>query len=130
MVAENRIALVAEIEPDEDLDSEELAELTQRLRGELVGFDVEDVRLAAGEEAPAGAKGLELLGVGGLIVDFMLSADVLKSIVGGVSAWVGRQRARSVKLTLAGDTLEVTGISSADQTRLIEQWVARHASAG
>jgi hypothetical protein len=33
-----------------------------------------------------------------------------------------------VKLTLAGDSLELTGLSSDEQNRLVELWVARHAT--
>ena len=36
----------------------------------------------------------------------------------------------SVKLTLDGDACEVTGMTSADQERLVDLWVARHAGEG
>jgi hypothetical protein len=31
-----------------------------------------------------------------------------------------------VKITLDGDALEVSGVSSAEQDRLIDLWVSRH----
>jgi hypothetical protein len=130
IMTDMQAALAAEIHMERGSDAEEQAELTQRLRTQLVELDVDDVRLAPGQEAPSGAKGPELLGVGALIVEFVLRPDTLRSVVGTVSAWVGRQRARAVRLTLDGDTLEVTGISSAHQSQLIEQWIARHADAG
>jgi hypothetical protein len=61
-------------------------------------------------------------------VRLVASAEALAGIIGGVRSWLGRNRVRSVKLTLDGDTLEVTGVSSAEQDRLIEMWVTRHAT--
>jgi hypothetical protein len=119
--------LAAVVEADASYDAEELADLTRRLRSELLDLDIDSVEPVAGGEAPAGAKGVELLAIGGLVVRFVLRAEVLRSVAHTAAAWVGRQRARSVKLTLDGDVLEVTGLSSAEQSRLIEVWVARHA---
>ena len=56
------------------------------------------------------------------------SPPVLSSVIDAVRSWLGRNRARGVKLTLDGDTLEVSGVSSAEQDRLIDLWVARHAT--
>lgn len=119
--------LAAVIEVGPDYDDEELFELTQGLRGELLELDVEAVGLGSEGEAPDGAKGLELLAIGGLVVKFALNSSVLKSVVDATVAWLGRQGARSVKLSLDGDTLELTGVSSDEQSKLVEQWIARHA---
>jgi hypothetical protein len=51
---------------------------------------------------------------------------VLRQVVDAVRDWVGRTGARSVKLTLDGDVLEVTGASGADMKKLIDAWVQRH----
>ena len=79
-------------------------------------------------KAPEDAKGAGLLAAGQLIVGLVASPEVLASIIDTVRSWLGRNRARSVKLTLDGDTLEVTGASSAEQQRLIDLWVTRHAT--
>lgn len=121
--------LAAVLDAGPDSDAEELLQLTQRLRGELLELDVDTVALQTEGEAPEGAKGLDLLAMGGLVVQFALTSGVLKSVVDTTVAWLGRQQARSVKLTLDGDTLELTGVSSAEQQRLSELWVARHAAA-
>lgn len=113
-----------------DRDADELSELTQRLREELLQLDVDSVAVAGAGEEPAGAKGAELLALGGLVLRFALDPELLKAVVSTTVAWLGRQDARSVKVTLDGDTLEVTGISSERQDQLIDQWVARHAPAG
>lgn len=127
--AQGELAAVLDAGPDHD--AEELFELTQGLRGELLALDVDAVGLGAHGEArgevPDGAKGAELLAFGGLAIQFALKSPILRSVVDTTVAWLGRQQARSVKLTLDGDTLEVTGVSSQEQSQLVEQWVARHA---
>jgi hypothetical protein len=121
--------LALELASHPGTDSEEMAELARRLRTELLDLDVDAVVPMAAGDAPEGAKGVELLALGGLVVRFVLRQEVLSSIVDGVRSWLQRQSARSVKLTLDGDVLEITGASSAEQDRLVELWVARHAAA-
>src|ERR1700712_2496005 len=119
--------LEAVVEAGRDYDDEELFQLTQGLRAELLELDVDAVGLGSEGEAPDGAKGLELLAIGGLVGKFALNSAGLKSVVDTTTAWLGRQGARSVKLSLDGDTLELTGVSSDEQSKLVEQWIARHA---
>lgn len=124
------LVLSAEVQVEPGTDAEELFQLMGRLREELLDLDVDSVQLAARDEVPAGSKGAGLLASGGLLIRIAAGHDVLQALVAGVRSWLQRQRAHSVKLTLDGDSLEVTGISSAEQDRLIELWVTRHADAG
>ena len=87
---------------------------------------MDEVRPVAAGEAPEGAKGIELLALGGLLIKLAQSAQVLRQVVDAVRDWVGRTGARSVKLTVDGDVLAVTGASSADVKKLIDAWVQRH----
>lgn len=121
--------LTVEVSATADTDDEELAQLTNRLRDELLRLDVDAVSSARGGEAPDSSKGVGLLAAGGLVVRFALRQDLLRSIIDGIRSWLGRQHARSVKLTLDGDLLELTGVSSAEQDRLVELWVMRHGGA-
>jgi hypothetical protein len=120
--------LSVELQAGQDTDAEELAQLVDRLRAELLDLDVDDVQQPAHAEAPAEAKGAGLLAAGELVVQLVASAQALMSIISGVRSWLGRNSARSVKLTMGGDALEVSGVSSAEQDRLIDLWVARHAA--
>ena len=61
-------------------------------------------------------------------MQLVTSPEVLASIIAGVRSWLGRNTARSVKLAIGGDALEVSGVSSAEQDRLIDLWVSRHAA--
>ncbi len=125
-VAVGRGELTVEVKATADADAEELAQLTNRLRDELLDLDVDAVYAASGGEAPGSSKGLDLLAAGGLVVRFVLRQELLQSIIDGIRSWLGRQHARSIKLTLDGDSLELTGVSSAEQDRLVELWVMRH----
>jgi hypothetical protein len=128
-VTVDRGELAVEVEPPADADAEELAQLTNRLRVELLRLDVDDVQSASAGSAPDSSKGIDLLAAGGFVVHFVLRADLLQSIIDGVRSWLRRQNAHSIKLTLDGDSLELTRLSSAEQDRLVELWVTRHSGA-
>jgi hypothetical protein len=116
----------AELQAGPDTDAEELAQLTGRLRAELLGLDVSAVRQSARGGAPEDTKGVDLLAAGELVVGLVASPEVLASIIETVRSWLGRNRVRSIKLTLGGDALEVSGVGSAEQQRLIDLWITRH----
>jgi hypothetical protein len=118
------------IDPGQCHDPDELARLSRQLQTELADLDVDAVHLTAGGPAPAGVKAAELLDVGGLVIVLGLQRHVLRAVVETVGAWLGRQQARSVTLTLDGDTLEVTGMSSTEQKQLMARWVECHEPAG
>jgi hypothetical protein len=125
-VAVSELAVHAAMESGADTTAEELASLTLLLRAELADFPVHSVHLVTDASVPAGAKGAGV--AGGLLIRLVAQRDLLLGVIGGIRSWLQRQRLRSVKLTIDGDELEVTGVSSAQQDRLIELWVARHAS--
>jgi hypothetical protein len=107
-------------------DAEELGRVAYGLRDELLDLDVDGVQVAANEDVLAGSKGAGLLAAGGLVVRFV-GHDVLKSIIDTGRSWLGRQRQRNIRLTLDGDSLELTNPSPADQDRLVDLWISRHA---
>jgi len=116
------------VQPGSDTDSEELAQLADRLRAELLDLGVDAVPRPARGEAPEDVKGAGLLAAAELVVGLVASPAVLASVIDAVQSWLGRNRARSVKLTLEGDSLEVSGVSSAEPERLIDLWVTCHAT--
>lgn len=120
--------LSVELQAGPDADAEELAQLAGRLRAELLDLDVNAVQQPVRGEAPKESKGGGWLATGELMVRLVTSPEVLASIIAGVQSWLRRNSARSVKLTIAGDALEVSGLGSAEQDRLIDLWVARHAT--
>jgi hypothetical protein len=112
--------------PDDD---EALAESALALGDELAELDVDEVVPVTAGAAPAGAKGIELLALGGLLVKLGQSTQVLRQVVDAIRDWVGRGEARSVRMTVDGDVLEITGASSTDVKQLIDAWVQRHGDA-
>jgi hypothetical protein len=106
-----------------DSDDEERWQLATKLRSVLLDLDVDAIDPVPREPAPDETKGAEVAEAGSMIVT--LAPTMLSTVVQVIRGWLGHRGTRSVKLTLDGDTLEVTGVSSADQQRLIEAWLRR-----
>lgn len=126
-MADPMARLAVEVSAGPSADAEELDELVGQLRRELLELDVESVDRARGGPAPKGARAVDVLALGTLLVSVVDPAAVLPAVVAAVEAWLRGRGQRSVKLELDGDVLEVAGLSSRDQRRLIDGWLARHA---
>lgn len=110
------------VEPD--ADAEELSEATSQLREELLGLNVDAVDRLPGERPPPGTRAAEAALVGALVVG--LGRDAISAVVRTIQAWVVRRSSRSVKVTLEGDSIELTNVSDEDQRRLLESFLTRH----
>jgi hypothetical protein len=115
---------------EEGADTERLAVLTGYLRAELLRLDVENVRALQADEVPAGARAFGADTVGALLVAFGQSVEGLQSVVSVIRDWLrrGEGTGRAVRLELGGDALELSQASAADQERLIELFIRRHAT--
>jgi len=100
-------------------DPRELDELTRLLQAELQSLDVASVDLSTGDRAPRSSKGLALVAVGGLVVK-MMSGEAFKNVIEAVKGWTSRNKGRSVKIVLGGDSFEGSDISSDQVERLIQ----------
>ncbi len=118
--------LAINLQVDDDVSSREMEELTAAIRRELLQLDVESVERVSGGPAPEGAKGIELAAIGELIVTLGKATPVLGQVVQVIQAWAARGPKRTVKLTLAGDTLELNGMSEKEQHQVVKDWMARH----
>jgi hypothetical protein len=114
---------------EEGADAERLAALTGYLRAELLQLNVEDVIEPRAGDTPPGARGVGVADIGALVVALGQSADGLRSVVSAIRDWLrrGERTRRMVRLELDGDSLELLQASTADQERLIELFVRRHA---
>jgi hypothetical protein len=114
---------------EDGADAERLAELAGFLRQELLALDVEDVTGLPAGEAPPGSRAFDVVAVGGLLVTLGRSAGGLLTVVSAIRNWLGRGAGtpRTVRLEIAGDVLDLSGATAADQQRLIDLFVARHA---
>jgi hypothetical protein len=111
-----------------DADPEELAELSARLRRELLQLDVASVEQPR-SDAPAGAKGADAAQIGTMLVTLAEAGVSLATLVTAVRSWLGGSPDRKVRLELDGDAIELTGVTSDERQRLLDAWLERHAEA-
>jgi hypothetical protein len=126
-MAEPVARLELHVDAGPDADQEELEQLTLRLLRELAELDMESIELERAGPAPLGTRAVDILALGTLVVTMVRSSEMLSAVVGALQSWLAGSRQRSVKVELDGDVLEVTGLSLADQRRLIASWIARQA---
>ncbi|HEX6075324.1 MAG TPA: hypothetical protein VFZ32_08680 [Micromonosporaceae bacterium] len=117
--------LIVRVSSAADEDGDEAAGLARRLRAELLDLDVEMVEPLTTDTAPEGAKAGAASLVGMLGV--RLGAAGLKAVLSKIRDWVSRN-GRSVEVTIDGDTIKVTGATAEQQEKIMNVWLARHAS--
>lgn len=111
----------------DDLDGDALAECATMLGQELADLDIDEVAALSTGDAPPGAKGVELLAIGALVVKLARSGKVLGQVVDTMRDWLRRNHADSIRLEIDGDVLEIKGVSQEERSTLIDAWVSRHA---
>jgi hypothetical protein len=118
--------LDVQVDLGSEAEAEEVAEATLQLRRELLDLDVEAVELARAGEPPPGARAVDFIALGTLVVT-IANSGLLNAVVAGMRSWLGGHPQRSIKLKLGGDVLELTGVSSEEQRRLVDAWLRRNA---
>jgi Effector Associated Constant Component 1 len=114
---------------DPDADASRLDELTSRLRRELLQLDVQGVERASTGPAPPGTRAGEVAEIGTLVVTLTTTPALLTSLVVALRAWLGSKSKRSATVTGPEGSIVLTGLSSSDQQRLIDAFVASHSGA-
>jgi hypothetical protein len=112
-----------------DGDVEEVAQAALQLRRELLDLDVDVAGVPGMGEPPPGSRAVDLAALGALVVN-VADSQLLAAVVAAVRSWLAGSSRRSVKLELGGDALELTGVSSKEQRRLTDEWLARHTAGG
>jgi hypothetical protein len=107
-------------------DAEEIDQLSRQLRRQLLELEVARVDPVTSEVVAGGVKAGELLAVGALVVSLVNSSGLLAAVVAQVQAALARMGRHTVRLEIDGDVLEVTGVASSEQQRLIDAWINRH----
>ncbi|MEV8378272.1 hypothetical protein AB0P21_36380 [Kribbella sp. NPDC056861] len=122
MGAEVRVGVV-----EQGADQARLEELALLLRQELLALDVRAVEPVREGEAPPGTRG-GLAAIAGLLsVSLTPGLQVVGAMVAVVRDWLRRSGgAHTVKISIDGDTLELTGASDEVQQRLVDAWVRKH----
>jgi hypothetical protein len=119
--------LILQVLPVADSDAEDLADLGAELHAELLSVDGASVPPLTAERAPEGAKGLG--DVAGWLVAQFGTLDGLRAVVAAVRGWTART-GRTVEVSIGGDVLKVTGVTSQQQGDIVDAWLARHAPGG
>jgi hypothetical protein len=119
--------LTLQVLPVADSDAEEIADLVAELHAELLSVDGASVAPLSAEAAPAGAKGLG--DVAGWLVAQFGTLDGLRALVAAVRGFSSRT-GRTVEVSIGGDALRVTGVTSQQQREIIDVWLARHGPGG
>jgi hypothetical protein len=122
---ERQEALGVQVAVGPDGDAEEVAQATSQLRRELLDLDVDAVQVRVSGEPPPGSRAVDVTALGALVVN-IAEPQLLAAVVAAVRSWLGGSSRRSIKLQLGGDALELTGVSSTEQQRLTNAWLARH----
>jgi hypothetical protein len=121
--ADDRAMVLVTIE-ESGADDERLDELTSVLSAELLSADVDDVARVSAGDAPPGARAVDLAAIGALLVTLQTSIAAVDRMVAAVRSWLGRgSTERSAELVVGDVTLRLTGSSSDQQDRLIEEFV-------
>jgi hypothetical protein len=112
--------VIVSVEGYPDSDDEERADLTSRLRADLLAHDLDVAHPTA--EAPAGSKGAGLEWAQ-LAVTL---AGTAPPMLAALQGWLGRHHGATVSLEIAGDKLTLDAASPAEQRQLVETFLARH----
>lgn len=120
------IQLKLNIDTGPEGDVEELEVLTRQLMEDLLALEVETVDLVASGEKPKRAKAGDPITWGTLLLTLAASGGVLTTLINALQSWLTRHDRHKLSLAIGGDKLEVTGISSEEQRRVIEAWLSRH----
>ena len=113
---------------EDGADAERLDVMTGHLRRDLAQLDIDDVTALPAGPPPAGARAIDPVAIGGLLVALGSSADSLRSVISTIRDWLRRGDGvrRTVRLELDGDALELSEVSAAEQERLINLFVSKH----
>ena len=117
-------ALVLQVAIGLDSDPEEIVRVTSQLRRELLDSDIDVVETPSTGEPPPGSKGVNVTALGALFVS-IADSQLLAAVVTAVRSWLAGSSRRSIKLQLGDDVLELSGVSSKEQKRLTDEWLAR-----
>ena len=117
---------------EDDADPEQVDAATLAVRRELLELDVDDVVPATAGPAPEGTRGLDVAALGALLVQAGGAAHAVASVVTVLRGWLKRspsQAHRSVRITVGGQSIELSEATQAQQQQLVDHFLAAVAGA-
>ncbi|MBW4630186.1 MAG: hypothetical protein KME49_32915 [Brasilonema octagenarum HA4186-MV1] len=122
-MTEEKIQLKLNIDAGTEADNEELEQLTRQLRKRLLELDVESVDYLTEEKVSKGAKGEPITTT--LIVTLFAAGGVVTTLIKTIETCLTRDKSVTIE-EKNGDKLQMTGISSKEQRRIIDAWISSH----
>lgn len=92
----NAVTLTLRIDAQADMDVDELSQLTNYLRSELEDMDIESITDVRNQAVPSGAKVVDPLTVGALIVAVLPA--ILPKVMEFIQAWTLRGEGHTVRV--------------------------------
>jgi hypothetical protein len=118
--------LVLTVEPEPEVESEDVERSVRQLRLELTGLDVESVTWLASENTPVGAKG-DTFSLCTLLVTLTAAGGALPILIEAIKDWLARNAvAQRISVTIDGDTLVLDKGTTQERRALIEAYLHRH----
>jgi hypothetical protein len=109
----------------DELDDEDVMELAQNLRSELLDLNLDAVEFAS-TDAPVGSKA-DVATLSTLLLTLAASGGVLTSVIGTLRDWLLRQPTPiTVEVSIGSDTFRVEGATSSEREQLLAAFVAKH----
>ena len=99
------ISLDLALEMGNEVDREELDRATRSLRNEIDETGVESVELTAGQGVPEGAKAVDPVAIGSMLISLM--SATLPKLLTVLHSWVTVSGGRKVKLKVRAGTTSV-----------------------
>ncbi len=109
-----------------EIHAEDIEISTRNLYEEIVLLDIENINLDKVGIAPNKSKSGEIINWGSMLVTLMATGGVATTLINSIQSWLTRFEHRSITLEIDNDKLTITGVSSEEQTHLINTWINRH----
>jgi hypothetical protein len=99
--------------------------LTGQLREELLESDVEAIAVARGMAPPPGARAVDPVALGTLVVTLAASRGVLVTLLQTIQAWIKRHDKDSITVAgKGGMKIRITGRMSVTTKHLVDAWIS------
>lgn len=118
--------LLLVLEPEPDIEPDEVERAARLLRAELQESDIESVASVTSEDAPEGAKG-DPVSLGALLITLSATGGVVTTLIWTARDWLTRNTtARRISVTIDGDTIVLEKASAQERSALIDAYIRRH----
>jgi hypothetical protein len=110
--------------PDSAADDEEVQQLTQALRAEILQLDdVNAVDQASAGPAPDGTRSGEMAAIGKLVVSAVPGAEAAVKVLQLIRVWLaGKPSTPTLKMTVGGNSIEIVADDD-QQDALVQQFI-------